>query len=644
MGITKRPILFRAISAIVIVLMTIIMSLSAFAAVRQGEIEHCWQALGTAADSICREIIIRMEDNGSVLNLAAGALTRDSSLGSPEDIVEHVNEYLDMTIFRRIDIVFPDNTILFHDGRTADGKGLVDFDRMVSLGSHISERDIDAQAGDEAIFFNVPVVDGDQAIAVLVGVIECRGLPDYFQPSAFDGQAKCLLVDRTDGSIIMDTIYDEYGNINDFEKIEGLGDYAGVDLMESIANSQSGVIAYNSPRSEDTRYMYYTPVEGYNWQLLVIVEERLAFDHLGPLEQSLGIVVIIEIVVVLISALLNAYSLAQMARSKSNAEHQLVKSNVLIECVTELSSYSDIDLAINNLLSIVNNYFGGDRTYIFDVNYDNQTTSNLYEFAAEGVTKEIDNLQNVPISAISAWLDEFSKSGIFYISDIDRDVSQNSNTYAILAAQSIHSLIAVPLKRGDVIIGYMGVDNPQKNYNDLTLLSSVQFFITEALERKSTHESLTRMSFTDTLTHMHNRNKFNYVCDELLRHPRNRVGVAFFDVDGLKQINDQQGHDAGDRLIINAADNIRSMFSGNSYRIGGDEFAVIVPDIDQNEFDIHVDRVRNMMKKNNISIAIGVSWHDTCSNIKHQLKEADELMYAEKAEHRRQKQAMEQAQ
>ena len=88
---------------------------------------------------------------------------------------------------------------------------------------------------------------------------------------------------------------------------------------------------------------------------------------------------------------------------------------------------------------------------------------------------------------------------------------------------------------------------------------------------------------------------------------------------GLKTVNDTLGHEAGDRLIINTADNIRSVFSGNSYRIGGDEFAVILPDVGKEDFERQVDEVRRQMEQNDISVAIGTSWREVGINLKQML-------------------------
>ena len=59
----------------------------------------------------------------------------------------------------------------------------------------------------------------------------------------------------------------------------------------------------------------------------------------------------------------------------------------------------------------------------------------------------------------------------------------------MLAPQNIHSLLAVPLLRDHVVTGFLGVDNPTEHVEDATLLSSIQFFVTNSLEHKKTQEA-----------------------------------------------------------------------------------------------------------------------------------------------------------
>jgi transcriptional regulator with GAF, ATPase, and Fis domain len=132
----------------------------------------------------------------------------------------------------------------------------------------------------------------------------------------------------------------------------------------------------------------------------------------------------------------------------------------------------------------------------------------------------------------------FEETGTFYISSLDKDVDKDSDTYRILEMQQIQSLIAVPLWEDDTIIGFLGIDNPKINYDDLSLLSSATYFILDGIDRRESHAMLHRLSFEDTLTGVYNRNRFNHLIDDMAGRSVENTGVAFFDVNGLKRIND----------------------------------------------------------------------------------------------------------
>lgn len=240
----------------------------------------------------------------------------------------------------------------------------------------------------------------------------------------------------------------------------------------------------------------------------------------------------------------NLWTTQQLAKSRSEAVVELERSTVLIRCVTELSSHEDMDRAINNLLKIVTEYFEGDRSYIVKVDYENQLVHNTYEYAAPGITKEIDNLQQVPLQVVQSWLDMFQKQGMFYISDLDREKKKEAKTYDILKAQNINSLIAVPFKKDGTVIGFFGVDNPRKYYRDFQLLSSIQFFLMNRLEMKDRQEQLQYLSYRDLLTNLYNRNYYIRLLEKSRGRCFKNIGVVYIDLNGLKQINDEQGHEA----------------------------------------------------------------------------------------------------
>ena len=325
--------------------------------------------------------------------------------------------------------------------------------------------------------------------------------------------------------------------------------------------------------------------------------------------------------------------LGQLAQDKQELATKFEIASILNRCTTELSSNKDINLAINNLLQIVNEYFGSDRTYIFETDFTRQIVINTYEYTLDHVSEEKDNLQEVPLEVISRWMDKFRESKVYYIPTLEQE--KETLAYEMLKEQNVDRLLAVPLLDADEITGFLGVDNPREHYDDATLLSSIQFFITSSLRRKKEQEYLTYLSYRDTLTMLYNRNKYMEVLNSCEQKTINNTGVAYIDLNGLKKINDEQGHEAGDSFIKAAASVIGNIFPEDSYRIGGDEFVIISMHIDENIFYENIKHLQNEMLANKVSISIGVVWKPKITDLEEVLRLADHYMYKEKEEYHR---------
>jgi len=99
--------------------------------------------------------------------------------------------------------------------------------------------------------------------------------------------------------------------------------------------------------------------------------------------------------------------------------------------------------------------------------------------------------------------------------------------------------------------------------------------------RKLAEAELARMAVTDQLTGLHNRHALvNRIEEHRAAHPAAPVGIIFIDLDGFKHVNDGHGHAAGDAVLTEVARRLgRAVAAPSSvYRLGGDEFIVLVPD------------------------------------------------------------------
>ena len=162
-------------------------------------------------------------------------------------------------------------------------------------------------------------------------------------------------------------------------------------------------------------------------------------------------------------------------------------------------------------------------------------------------------------------------------------------------------------------------------------------------ERKQYEENLQYLGTHDPLTGLYNRAYFDAELERLEAGREFPVSVVIADIDGLKEVNDSRGHDAGDRLIKGAAEALLSAFRAGDVvaRIGGDEFAVLLPHTDEDAALAAVQRVRHASSDRRIghhaqTLSLGMATAGQAGELHSALKSADERMYLDKSTRKRQ--------
>lgn len=324
-----------------------------------------------------------------------------------------------------------------------------------------------------------------------------------------------------------------------------------------------------------------------------------------------------------------AMDVSRLYETTVKLERGLEIERTMMSCVRTLYEVEDMGLAINKLLSIIAEFHGADRSYIFEFRDDGRTMDNTYEWYDEGLTSQRDVLQNIDISVIERWLKRFMESGEIYIDSVEREVDKASVEYMILEQHGIRNLFAAPLTFNGEIVGFLGVDNPKKNTDTLMLLQSVAALVINDIHKRKNMAELFELSFHDRLTGLENRHAYVKCMEGLEAEPDKSLGIIFADINGLKKTNDEFGHERGDNMIKEVAGILKNNFKENVYRVGGDEFVIFCVGIDKAEF---VDKI-NAFKAgwiSDVTVSFGELWFPDCHNIEEKVGRADAVMYDNK--------------
>lgn len=175
------------------------------------------------------------------------------------------------------------------------------------------------------------------------------------------------------------------------------------------------------------------------------------------------------------------------------------------------------------------------------------------------------------------------------------------------------------------------------------LLTSIFVNLVEQAKTRSELEVYERLLKEDRMTGINNRTAFEEQLQDIEDHAQDydNAALIFMDVDGLKNTNDLYGHNAGDELIISAALCIKNVFAtyGKCYRIGGDEFCVLIFDSIENMDELLKQMDQEIIKYNRnnryyLSITRGISFLKDTEGKQKKISdwkyEADQDMYCNK--------------
>ena len=315
----------------------------------------------------------------------------------------------------------------------------------------------------------------------------------------------------------------------------------------------------------------------------------------------------------------------ELSRAVSRAEEEAQRSKFLGQIATTI----DLDDAINSTLQAA---AGLPRVDAAVVELDPNGDGDERLLGAIGLDRDEDEEDGVRIFTGAPERQEAR-------------AIEHSYVYGEEAAGAVQGALGVPLLGRNGRIGWLGVfsRDPGVRFgdDDVRRLEELAERVAPAIENARRFREARQLADLDSLTGLHNRRYFYETLgrevDRAQRYQR-RLSLVIVDVDGFKEINDRIGHLAGDAVLAEIADRIRQVVRSADIpcRVGGDEFAVIVPEVEVGRARQLVGRIQRAVsaqpiaRAGRVRVSAGVADIQPNDSPTSLFERGDESLYAAK--------------
>lgn len=326
-------------------------------------------------------------------------------------------------------------------------------------------------------------------------------------------------------------------------------------------------------------------------------------------------------------------------------------SGVVLEACIKIRGATNFAKAMTDVVGDIREICDADHCCILTLDDYKKSCSVLCESIKEGSGLKSMNeyIDDEFYSIVQEWENVIAGSNCVIVkNEQDMDVvrERSPRWFESLKGAGVRRIVLFPLKSQNKLLGYIwalnfNAGNAVKIKETLELAT---FILGSELGSHLLLDQLKILSSKDMLTGVLNRNEMNNYVDSLSSgagilpggepdpNPNASVGVIFADLNGLKGVNDNEGHVAGDKLLKDAAAALLEVFSEDEiFRAGGDEFSIIVSGVTEEELAKKIQAIRDVSQKyDKVSFALGGSVQMEKKNVRAALRKADENMYGDK--------------
>lgn len=609
MAVEKRKISkFVAVTmAIFVVLYAVVFSTSLY--VQKAAEQQCYDTLRKTTENLGKEIKNNTYNNQEQLEIIADVIASRGNIDS--DQTKHIlKSYMTRGEISHLEVLLPDNRVITCDGNYVDASGTLSYAEEVEKGEYVSTNaTVDISYGDKKVLKSaVPILQKGETIGILYGITEVNSLPLYYVADSYAENASIYLIDGDSGDFIMDTWHLSLGNIADWSKHKVKGQKTS-EIDTDIKSGKSGYLVGYSERVKENMYSYYTPVGINNWSVMLSIPESTVMKIARQIEHAMYGMAIITV------AILVAYFVWLLALRKKDIE----RVEYMLEVEKSLFDAHKHTENIENTLGTVADYMKAETAFFTKVK--NGIIDEVYCWSNKD-DFDINAAENRPVKVVIPGFNgdgtsmKFGKK-LYNLRDCGLPYDYYIDSYIVTSVYDVK-------KR---FVGVLGVVNMDKVWKNADYIENVAGTFSLAVNNISSYQSLRKMGIIDSLTGLLNRNCFERTIENLDKNEYRNVACVYIDANGLHNINNRFGHEAGDNMLKAVAQALQSKFgSDKTYRIGGDEFVAFTFGDSEKQIEENIESIKNDIEKQGYSISYGVSFSEVSTNAERFIKQAERNM------------------
>lgn len=610
-----------AVTLILILLITAV-SLWVTEQVNQMEENTSFERLAEEAAEFTRSLELNMESDRAKLELIArvvGNAWQSDAAG--------LHALLDTyqgagTFFSRLDLLLPGDEVITRGGARVDVSPTLSYEQEAGQGAHISDRELDWDGEGYVVRHCVPVEANGEIVAMLCGIIELEGVMLQLPYTPYGGEAAIYLIDGATGDFLIDTWHEELGNFWALGTRPMAEGYDDQKLRQGLVDGASEYVVFLSETTGEHLYFYYTPSGINQWRVALSVPEDVVFADARNIRSLLTLMLVLESVFFLLYVVCLIWYIRHETGEK---QRQLNAVNDIYNVEKLLFNAHEHRENVIKSLEVIARMLPA-KCVAFTMLMDDGPP-------LEYLWQKPDAAHGSALLAATEPLAEYFAAGHEEVS-----VHTPQEVRAILpdAPAGMNDLAAIPVEDAEGIIhGVLSATGLVKRTGCAAMLKSVGFSFSMLCGNTRTYRALQRQGERDALTGLYNRNRYELDQHRLGAKCRKGLGCVFLDANGLHELNNTLGHEAGDELLRTVAREIRNHFDARyAYRVGGDEFLIFSVDGEAEHMVSHSRAMVAALNGRGYSVSAGTAWCPApVSDLKALVQAAEKRMYDDKGEY-----------